>query len=214
SLQPQSATPGTAVDVPSTITLPPAGDAVLTVFARAAVDAAAGDDYGFVVMSHGSVVRRIPYEFSVTRPGLEGVAAKPLAAVQVGDTRSGVNHATVYRWPEAAFGPAPAFGQAPPVHEPGREQLYVTHVSEPTVNVGVAVLLSSPGAQIDPWMLGSPDENDVQGDAGTPVNVNNLMFDFRLPVGAAALVFPRAQRYYVAVDSGSNPFTGQSLPGE
>ena len=57
-------------------------------------------------------------------------------------------------------------------------------------------------------MLGSPDENDVQGYAGTPVNVNNLTLDFPLDIGAAATVFPRTKAYYVAVDSGRDQFTG------
>ena len=63
-------------------------------------------------------------------------------------------------------------------------------------------------------MLGSPDENDVQGYAGTPVNVNNLTLDFPLDIGAAATVFPRTKAYYVAVDSGRDQFTGRSLGGE
>ena len=67
---------------------------------------------------------------------------------------------------------------------------------------------------IDPWLLGSPNENDVQGIAGTPVNSNSLMFDFRADVEAAATVFPRTKRYYVSVDSGSDPFTGQAFPGQ
>jgi hypothetical protein len=50
--------------------------------------------------------------------------------------------------------------------------------------------------------------------AGTPVNVNPLMFDFRADVEAAATVFPLAKRYYVAVDSGTEIFTGASLPGQ
>jgi Bacterial Ig domain/Subtilase family len=214
SLQPQSATAGASVDIPPTLTIPPGGAALLTAFARAAVDAVVGDDYGFIVLTHGTVVRRIPYAFSVTRPGLAGGPAAPLKGLQVGDTRVGVNRASVYRWPNAAFGPAPAFGQAPPVNETGAEKLYVTHVNEPTVNLGVSVLISSPGSLIDPWLLGSRDENDVQGFAGTPVNVNNLMFDYDFDIGAAATVFPRTQRFYVAVDSGTDPFTGRSLAGQ
>src|SRR5205807_4799226 len=53
-----------------------------------------------------------------------------------------------------------------------------------------------------------------QGFAGTPVNVNNLMFDFDFDIGTAATVFPRTQRFYVAVDSGNDPFTGRSLAGQ
>src|SRR5207244_10055594 len=129
TLQPQSATTGASVEVPSTLTIPPGGAALLGVFARTAVDAVAGDDYGFVLLTHGSVVRRIPYAFSVTRPGLETGQVAPLKAIQVGSTRTGVNRASAYRWPNAAFGPPAAFGQAPPVNETGAEKLYVTHVN-------------------------------------------------------------------------------------
>ena len=54
-----------------------------------------------------------------------------------------------------------------------------------------------------PLFLGSQDENDVQGYPGTPVNVNSLMFDYRIDLGAAGAVFPRQKRFYVAVDSGT-----------
>src|SRR5262249_50938678 len=66
---------------------------------------------------------------------------------------------------------------------------------------------------VDPWFLGWPNERDVQGYAGTPVNVNELMPDFGVDLGAAGASFPKVQRFYVTVDSGSDPFTGRSLPG-
>ena len=79
--------------------------------------------------------------------------------------------------PAAAFGPAPSYTGAP-VNEDGAETLYRIRLDEPAVNVGAAVIASSPGSLVHPWMLGSPDENDVQGYAGTPVNVNNLTIDY------------------------------------
>ena len=60
-----------------------------------------------------------------------------------------------------------------------------------------------------PWLLGSLDENNVQGYGGTPVNVNGYMPDFIFNVGAAGAVFPALGSYYVAVDSGRDPFTGE-----
>src|SRR5207248_570351 len=54
---------------------------------------------------------------------------------------------------------------------------------------------------------------DVQGYAGTPVNANGLMFDYRVDVEAAGAQFPAPKDYYVAVDSASDLFTGQPLPG-
>ena len=148
----------------------------------------------------------------VTRPGLEQAPIVPLSQFQTGDTRKGVSRASVYRYPAAAFGPAPSYFGAP-VNEDGAETLYRIRLDEPAVNVGAAVIASSPGSLVHPWVLGSPDENDVQGYAGTPVNVNNLTVDYPLDIGAAATVFPRTKAYYVSVDSGRDQFTGRSLGG-
>lgn len=211
-LRPQSAGAGATLLLPAAVALPPGGDAELPVVARAEADAAAGDNYGFIVLRRGEDVRRIPYYFAVTRPRLESVAAVPLKLFQLGDTRVGTSQASLYRFPSAPFGPPPSFS-GPPMDQEGAEQLYVTHVNEPVVNFGVAVLASSRGSLIDPWLLGSPDENDVQGPAGTPVNVNVLTLGFRFDVGAAGAVFPPPKRYFLSVDSGRNPFTGRSLAG-
>src|SRR5919108_678635 len=47
SVEPQSASAGATLDVPGTVTLAPGGETDFTVAARAAADAAKGDDYGF-----------------------------------------------------------------------------------------------------------------------------------------------------------------------
>ena len=99
------------------------------------------------------------------------------------------------------------------MNEGGAETLYATLVKKPLVNLGVAVVAESANSIVDPWFLGSPDQNDVQGYAGTPANVNPVMYDFHFDIGVAGAVFPRLQRFYVAVDSGSDPYTGQQHPG-
>jgi hypothetical protein len=99
------------------------------------------------------------------------------------------------------------------VDESGAERVYSIRLHDPAVNLGAAVIVASAGSLVHPWVLGSRDENDVQGYAGTPVNVNNLTIDYQLDVGAAASVFPRTKTYYVAVDSGKDEFTGRSLAG-
>ena len=78
--------------------------------------------------------------------------------------------------------------------EDGAERVYVVpHLKRPVVNFGVGVVGSSRNAVIDPWLLGSLDENDVQGETGTPMNVNPLTFDFGLAIGAAGVDLPVAQ---------------------
>jgi minor extracellular serine protease Vpr len=212
-LQPQSQTAGVTVSLPALVSVAPGGDVSLPVVARAAANAVAGDQMGFVVLTKGGVTRRVPYYFAVTRPALESLPAKALATIEQGDTIRGAGVVSHYRFPAAPFGPAVNY-IGPPMNESGVEHLYWTRISVPTVNFGVAVQLQSANSLIDPWVLGSPDENDVQGYAGTPVNVNGLMFDYRADVEAAGAIFPRTKRYYVAIDSGSDPFTGAALPGE
>ena len=208
----QSQPSGVEIVVPGAITLAPGGVLQVPVTARAAAGAGIGEAYGYLILRRGDVTRKVAYAMLVTRPGLEQVPIVPLSQFQTGDTRRGVSRASVYRYPAAAFGPAPSYFGAP-VNEDGAETLYRIRLDEPAVNVGAAVIVSSPGSLIHPWMLGSPDENDVQGYSGTPVNVNNLTVDYPLDIGAAATVFPRTKAYYVAVDSGRDPFTGRSLGG-
>ncbi len=212
-LHAQAATAGAALELPATVDVAPGGIVSVGVTATAAQSATPGANYGFVVLRQGPISRRVPYGFFVTRPQLPLAAAPiPLRKRQTGDTRRGGSHASVYCCPAAPFGP-PSTYTGPAMDESGAERVYVTHVNRPIANAGVSVLSSSPGAQIDPWWLGSLDENDVQGYAATPVNVNDLLPDVHVDVHAAGVVFPRQQEFYVSVDSGRDEFSGHTLPG-
>ena len=212
SLQAQSASTGATIDFAPTLIVPPGGSAMLTVTAGASAGAQPGDDFGFLALRHGSVSRRIPYDFSVTNPGLARQTATPLETVQSGDTRKGKNLASAYRWPTAPFGLPPSPTGAP-MDDSGKEHLYVTTLATKTVNFGAAIVSQSSGALVEPWLLGAPDENTVQGYAGTPVNVNGIMVDFRGDIGVAGDVFASPGRFYVSVDSRRDPFTHKSLDG-
>jgi subtilisin family serine protease len=211
-LQPQAATSGAFVDLPGSIAVSPGGQVELPVVARADASAATGDDYGFITLTRGADTRRIPYYFFVERPGAEIGPVLPLKKFQVGSTLGGPSYINQYRFPSAPFGQPPDY-TGPAMAEVGAEQLYYVHTNTPVANVGAAVIESSPGSLIEPWLLGSRDENDVQGYAGTPIDVNLFTVDYRLDIGAAAAIFPREKRYYVAVDSGKDIFTGRSLAG-
>ena len=211
-VKPQGQPSGVQIVVPGTVTIAPGGSAQIPVTASAAAAATAGEAYGFLLLRRGTVTRKVAYALLVTRPGLESAPIVQLRQIQSGDTRRGVSRASAYKYPAAAFGPAPNYTGAP-VNEDGGETLYRIRLDEPAVNVGAAVIASSPGSLVHPWFLGSPDENDVQGYAGLPVNVNNLTIDYPLDIGAAGTVFPRTKAYYVAVDSGRDLFTGRSLGG-
>ena len=211
-LSTQSTGAGTALELPATLTIPPGGATEIAVAARAAAAAPTSDNYGFIVLRRGAIVRRIPYAFFVSNPGLASYEPRRLRIVQVGDTRSGRSRVGVYRFPTAPFGPHPTY-TGPAVQEDGGERLYVTHIDEPVVNFGVSVIDSSSRALVDPWLLGSLDENDVEGYAGTPANVNSYTENYRFNVGAAGAVFPRPKSYFVSVDASRDPFTGRLLSG-
>jgi hypothetical protein len=99
------------------------------------------------------------------------------------------------------------------MNQDGGERLYSILLERPVANFGVAVIAGGAGAVADPWVLGSKDENDVQGYAGTPVNVNSLTFGYQLDIGAAGAALPKPGRYFVSVDSGRDMFTNRRLAG-
>jgi Subtilase family len=211
-LQSQSATTGASIDLPGSVAVAPGGTAEIPVVVHADAGAPTGDNYGFITLTSGTTVRRVPYFFAVDRPGAAIAPVLPLKKFQVGDTRKGTSHINQYRFPTSPFGPPPSYTGAP-MDEIGGETLYYLHVNQPVANVGVAVVGASAGALVEPWFLGSRNENDVQGYAGTPVDANLLTPDYRLDIGVAGAVFPREKRYYVSVDSGRDIFTGRSLAG-
>jgi minor extracellular serine protease Vpr len=211
-LQPQSATAGAGLDLSGSIDVAPGGSVDVPIAAHAVRGAPTGDDYGFITLTHGSDVRRIPYFFSVVSPGAEIGPVLPLRKLQSGDTRVGTSNIDQYRFPASPFGPAPTY-TGPSMNESGAEKLYYLHINQPVANAGVAVIGQSSGALIEPWFLGSRNENDVQGYSGTPVAANSLASDYRLDLGVAGVVFPRQKRYYISVDSGRDPFTDRPLPG-
>jgi minor extracellular serine protease Vpr len=212
-VRPQSASVGATLEVPATVSVPPGGVAQVGVAASATSTAAAGDNYGFLILRRGATVRRIPYAFFVTRPGLAALTPLRLRRFQTGSTARGFSNVSVYRYPAFPFGPPPDY-VGKPMDEKGAETLYVMRVNNPVANAGVAVIAAGSGALIHPWLLGSQDENDVQGYPGTPVNVNALTFGYRIDAGAAGLLFPRRGRYFVSLDSGSEEYTGRSFAGD
>ena len=82
---------------------PPGGEADLVAVARGSASAKAGEDYGFILLHHGSVTRKIPYEFFVGRPQLELLQPKRL--VKLAGRRDGQR-------------PKPGFGVLLPVLRP------------------------------------------------------------------------------------------------
>jgi hypothetical protein len=212
SLAPQAQTSGVQIDVSGSITLAAGGFQGIPVTVVAPSSAGTGLNYGFVVLTMNGATRRIPYSFLVERPALAAITPAKLAKLQIGNTAQGTSKVSQYCCPSEPFGPPAAYTGAP-MNEDGSEHLYYTDINQPVVNFGVSILGETAGAFVDPFVLGSKDENDVEGYAGIPTDVNDLTYDANLDVGAAGASFPRLQRFYISVDSNTDEFTGKSEKG-
>jgi subtilisin family serine protease len=214
SIEPQTATPGSSIAPgTSSLTIPPGGTVDLPVVASATRGSPTGDDTGFVVLTRGSDRVRVPYYFTVSDPQIGRAPRDTIKVDQLGDTSKGTNYVSQYRFPTEPFGPPPNYtGQ--PFNEDGAEQVYTVRVSEHVANAGTAIIASAPDALVEPWFLGSLNEDDVQGYPGTPVNVNGLTFEYQFDNQAAAVDFPHEGRYFVAVDSRADPYTNAPLTGQ
>jgi subtilisin family serine protease len=214
SVQPQAATAGASIaPATSSVTFPPGGAVDLPVVASGSHLAPTGDDYGFIVLTRGPDRVRIPYYFSVEDPQIGRAPRDTIKPFQLGDTGKGTSYVSSYRFPTEPFGPPPSYS-GKPFNEDGAEQVYTVRVSSHVANAGAAIVAQGPNALVEPWFLGSLNEDDVQGYAGTPVNVNGLTFEYQFDTGAAATDFPHEGRYFVAVDSRADPYTDQPLRGE
>ena len=213
-VHPQAASAGASIaPATSSVLLPPGGTVDLPVVASASYTAPSGDNYGFIVLKQGADQVRVPYYFAVQYPQIGRAPRVTIKRDQLGDTSKGVNHVSAYRFPSWPFGPPPSYtGKA--FNEDGAERVYTVRVSEHAANAGVAVVAAGIGALVEPWFLGSLNEDDVQGYPGTPVNVNGLTFEYQFDNGAAAVDFPREGRYFVAVDSRADPYTNEPLRGQ
>ena len=213
SIAAQSASTGATVTPgASSVTVPPGGAANVLIAVAAAAGSARGDDYGFVVLQRGADRIRVPYYFSVAQPKIGSAPRAAIKRNQSGNTGIGTDYVDVYRFPAFPFGP-PRDYTGPGELENGAEHVYSLDVKPRAANAGAAIVSSGLNALVEPWLLGSLNEDDVQGYPGTPVNVNGLTFEYQFDTGAAAIDFPHQGRYYVAVDSRADPYTDQPLRG-
>jgi hypothetical protein len=194
------------------VTVPPGGAVDLPITVSATAGSPHGDDYGFVVLQRGADRIRVPYDFTVVQPKIGQAPQAAIKRNQNGNTAGGTDFVDVYRFPAFPFGPPPDY-TGPGMLENGAEHVYALNVKAHAANAGAAIVSSAFGALVEPWLLGSLNEDDVQGYPGTPVNVNGLTFEYQFDTGAAAIDFPHQGRYYVAVDSRADPYTGQPLRG-
>jgi len=179
------------VSAPPSVTVP----GTLTVTATGGTDL--GDDSGFVVLTRGADVRRIPFWFLTSAPRLAGERALALTrpGVYHGTTAGAPSLVTRYRYPT---GGDRAY--------PGPERVYRIRLTGSPANAGVVVL----SGHVTPHITFNGSEDHLAGYTGLPVDLNPYRDSFGLPRPVAGLVLPAHGTYDVVFDSGAaggGPFT-------
>ncbi|MBA3844563.1 MAG: S8 family serine peptidase [Actinobacteria bacterium] len=180
-----------SVTTPSTVNVP----GTLPVTATAGT--APGDVEGFVILTHGTDVRRIPYWFDVTAPKLKGpLGAIVKPGVYSGTTKGAPARVSDYRYPTGGD-----------VTYPGPERAYRVVVTGRPANLGVVVLTGT----ATPHVVYDGHEDHLAGYAGLPTDLNPYRSSYGRSVRVAGVVLPGVAKYDLVFDTRSaaqsGPFT-------
>ncbi|HEY3613402.1 MAG TPA: S8 family serine peptidase, partial [Gaiellales bacterium] len=184
---------GALVTAPAELTVPPGGSVLLPVTLTVTPESTEGDAAGYVLLTQGARVRRIPFWAHVERSQFATASAQLLTPGTVsGSTRGQPDRVERYRYP-AYTG---ALGL--PVRWRGGESLYRFHLAKRAINAGVTVE-SLHGDGLRPFVMRGLDENRITGESGLPIDVGPSLTDD--PVPSAGLAWAPAGDYGVAIDS-------------
>ena len=127
-----------------------------------------GDGVGFVVLTRGSDVRRLPFWFHVEVPKLQLDPYQRLSVpgVYSGDTAGGPSRVSTYRYPERGL------ARGVYTHLGGPEQVFRFRLRKPVANFGVAIVGVAGGAHVSPRLVRNDDENQLDGYTGVPATLN------------------------------------------
>jgi subtilisin family serine protease len=164
--------------------------------------AKAGDGTGFVVLTRGSDVRRIPFWFHVEVPqlGLDPHQTLRRPGVYQGDTAGQASRVSSYRYPEGPVAPGV------PTRLGGPEEVFRFTLRKRVANFGVVILGRSPGVRVSPRLVGGSDENRVVGYTGIPASLNPYQVLGRpKPVVGAVLPQPGTYEFVFDTPTGAKP---------
>jgi subtilisin family serine protease len=195
---------GATVGVPPSVAVP--GQLDVTAVATAAAPEA--DITGFVVLTAGTAVRRIPFWFRVESPRLAG---EPHGTLRVtgtykGQMRGKKSLVSSYRYPAD---PSSVPGAA------GPEQVFRFKVTRPIANFGAVVLSSASGTRFrpSPRVVVAGDENRLTGNAGLPLVINPYLDSFGAPRPVAGAIRPGPGSYDIVFDTSAVVVPGGGRPG-
>jgi len=192
---------GTSVLTPATVAVP--GELEITVSTTAS--AAQGDVSGYVVLTRGGDVRRIPFwgraavaslsrhrPLTLSRPGLYR-----------GSTQGRPALVSRYRYPENPRGIGVTTVLA------GPELVYRLRLTKAVANFGVVVTSRAPGSRVEPRVVSGLDENRLTGYAGLPMAYSPYLGELFEPLLAAGAVSPLPGDYAVVFDSAARSTAGR-----
>jgi subtilisin family serine protease len=185
AVTPQSSSPDVTVTAPTTVTVP----GRLDISASTAGTAGGADLTGFVTLSRGGDVRRIPYWVTVSPHALASEPHGTLSrnGVYRGDTRGKPSVVDTYRYPRGN------------TRLSGPEQVFRVTMTKQVANFGVVLL--SGQSSVEPRIVFAGDESHVAGYAGLPLAVNPYTDRYYQAVPVAASIRPRPGAYDVVFDT-------------
>ena len=199
TIQQQTAPAGVLIS-PETPTVTPGTSVLIAV--STAPTAAEGEATGFVLLTRGTDVRRVPYWFRVEAPKLAAEPFKTIARAGIysGNTSGKPSLVSSYRYPDNSTG-APY-----PTDLGGPEQVFRFTLTRQVANFGVVVLSRAPGVQVSPRLVIGADENRVIGNTGLPIDLNPYA-NYGRTEPVVGTVLPTPGPYSIVFDtpSGARP---------
>ena len=199
TVTPQSAPLGSTLTVTPTV----APGTPVTVTLTTAADAAEGPGVGFIVLSRGTDVRRVPYWFRSTTPrlGEEPHTLLPGPGLYHGNTKGKPSLVSSYRYPELS-----SSASGVPLDLSGPEQVFRFVTKQALTNFGAVVTSRAPGVRVSPRLVLAGDENRLVGETGLPANINPYQqFGETTPAVGAVLAVPGSYDFVFDTPSRGKP---------
>jgi subtilisin family serine protease len=176
----------------------------LAVTVATSADAAEGEATGFVTLTRGTDVRRLPYWFRVEAPKLGKDPHTTIATPGVyhGNTAGKASRVSTYRYPELGI------TNGVPTNLSGPEQVFQFDLTRPVANFGAVVLDRGVGVRVSPRIVHAGDENRLVGYPGLPAEINPYV-GVSIPYPTVAAVLPTPGAYDLVFDTptGTRPGT-------
>jgi subtilisin family serine protease len=199
TVQPQLAPAGSTI-APSASTVVAGSPVTITV--TLASPATVGDATGFVVLTRGTDIRRIPYWFRAEAPklGTEPYRSLERPGIFTGDTKGKSSLVSTYRYPDNSQ------GANFPLNLGGPEQVFRFVLTKTVANFGVAIVSHAKGVRVSPRLVANGDENRLLGDSALPIDENPYSnYGEAEPVVGAILPTPGVYDFVFDTPTGAHP---------